>query len=380
MTDKTGSGSEHHESRRERVATDDSLREERVRADARLANNRAAANQIADDVIRVARARADALVDGVRVATDRAADVRSGAHAITAETNRDRTAEDAVIEQERAAADTELDRERRATDRSLGCFLDAERIQTDERLGGERLLSDEVIAGRDDFLGIVSHDLRGLLSALALASQLAAKGIAADESARKARAHAATADKLIARMARMLDDLLDITSIEAGRLAVVRAADDANSLVTEIVAAFMPLAAAKGITLEARLATAPLVVELDHGRILQVLANLVSNAVRFTPNEGTIVVSVEASGNEARFAVSDTGAGVPAEQLDAVFERFRQLSRDRRGLGLGLHISKCIVETHGGRIWAESAVGAGSTFHFSIPKSATAPSLLSEGP
>src|SRR5436309_1519191 len=98
MSDKPGSGSEHHESRRERV---------------------------------------DALVDGARIATDRAADARFGAHAITTETNRDRTTEDAVIEKERAAADTELDRERRATDRSLGCFLDAERIQTDERLGGE---------------------------------------------------------------------------------------------------------------------------------------------------------------------------------------------------------------------------------------------------
>jgi signal transduction histidine kinase len=380
MSDKTGSGSEHHGSRRERVATDDSLREERGRADTELAKNRATANQIADDVIRVARARADALVDGARIATDRAADARSGAHAITAETNRDRTTEDAVIEKERAAADTELDRERRATDRSLGCFLDAERIQTDERLGGERLLSDEVIAGRDNFLGIVSHDLRGMLTTLALASQLAAKGIGTDESARKARAHAATVDKLIARMARMLDDLLDITSIEAGRLAVVRTADDANSLVSEIVAAFTPLAAAKGITLEARLATAPLVVELDHGRILQVLANLVSNAVRFTPSEGTIVVAVDAIDNEARFSVSDTGAGIPGEQLEPVFERFRQLSRDRRGLGLGLHISKCIVESHGGRIWAQSEVGAGSTFQFTIPKSAASPSLLPEAP
>jgi signal transduction histidine kinase len=375
MTDKPRSGSDHHESRHERVATDDSLREERGRADTELAKNRATANQIADDVIRVARARADALVDDARVATDRAADALSGAHEITPETNRDRTAEDAVIEQERAAADTELDRERRATDRSLGCFLDAERIQTDERLGGERLLSDEVIAGRDNFLGIVSHDLRGLLSALSLASQLAAKGIAADDSARKARVHAATADKLIARMARVLDDLLDITSIEAGRLAVIRAADDANSLVTEIVAAFAPLADAKGITLEARLAAAPLVVELDHGRILQVLANLVSNAVRYTPNQGTIVVTVEASGDDVHFSVSDTGAGIPPEQLDAVFERFRQLSRDRRGLGLGLHISKCIVEAHGGRIWVKSALGGGSTFYFTLPAAGALPSV-----
>jgi signal transduction histidine kinase len=373
MSDKSAPRSDHQDARRERLATDDSLREERVRADAELAKNRATANQIADDVIRVARARADALVDDARVATDRAADARYGAHVVTAETDRGRTEEDAVLEEERAAADDELDRERLATARSLGCFLEAERIQTDERLGGERVLSDEVIAGRDNFLGIVSHDLRGLLNALSLATQLAAKGIADDDPGRKARGHAATTEKLIARMARMLDDLLDITSIEAGRLAVVRAAADANSLVSEIVAAFTPIATAKGIALQARLSPAPLVVALDHGRVLQVLANLVSNAVRFTPQGGTIVVAVAPSGGEARFSVSDTGAGIPGEQLEAVFERFRQLSRDRRGLGLGLHISRCIVETHGGRIWAQSEPGAGSTFEFSIPNIATSP-------
>lgn len=356
------------EPRRERIATDESLRDERVRADRELAKNRATAHQTADDVIRVARARADALVVEARNASDRASDAGAG-NGVAPATDRERTKEDAAVEEERTAADTKLEGERRAIDRSLGSFLEAERIQTDERLGGERVLSDEVIARRDNFLAIVSHDLRGLLGALSFASRLAAKGIAPDDSARTARAHAATTEKLVARMARMLDDLLDITSIEAGHLAVVRTAGDANALAREIVAAFAPIAAAKGITLEAGVDTSPLVVELDHERVLQVLANLVSNAVRFTPPNGTILVSVAAaSDGEACFAVSDTGIGIPAEQLEAVFERFRQLSRDRRGLGLGLHIAKCIVETHGGRIWAQSGVGAGSTFYFTIPK------------
>lgn len=361
---------QQRERRRERVATDDSLREERERADTELAKNDTTAHRVADDVIRVARARADALVGDARDARDRAAQACSGA---AAQTDHERTREDAVVDKERAAADVKLDRERRAADRSLHCFLEAERIQTDERLGGERVLSDEVIAGRDNFLAIVSHDLRGLLGALSLVSQLAAKGIA--ESAARAREHAATSEKLVARMARMLDDLLDITSIEAGRLSVVRASGDANALVREIVAAFAPIAAAKGITLEARPAAQALVVELDHERILQVLANLVSNAVRFTPARGTIVVAVAAADGRARFSVSDTGIGIPAGQLEAVFERFRQLSRDRRGLGLGLHISRCIVESHGGRIWAQSELGAGSTFSFTIPQSAASPSV-----
>lgn len=355
---------QQHASRRERVATDASLREERDRADTELAKNDMTAHNVADDVIRVARARADELVDDARDASDRAAHARSGR---PAQSDRERAEEDAVVDEERAAADVKLDRERRAADRSLHCFLEAERIQTDERLGGERVLSDEVIAGRDNFLAIVSHDLRGLLGAFSLASQLAAEGIPAGESGAKAREHAATSAKLVVRMARMIEDLLDITSIEAGRLSVVRAAGDANDLVREIVAAFGSIAAAKGVTLEARLAAPPLVVELDHARILQVLANLVSNAVRFTPARGTIVVAVAAIEGEARFSVSDSGAGIPTEQLEAVFARFRQLSRDRRGLGLGLHISKCIVETHGGRIWAQSEIGAGSTFSFTIP-------------
>jgi signal transduction histidine kinase len=180
---------------------------------------------------------------------------------------------------------------------------------------------------------------------------------------------------MVARMNRILEDLLDITSIEAGRLAVVRESGDANEPVREVVAAFAPLAAAKGITLDADVAAHALVAVFDHERIVQVLANLVSNALRFTPSSGTITVRVAAANEGIRFAVADSGVGVPADQLEGVFERFRQLSRDRRGLGLGLYISKSIVEAHGGRIWAQSVPGAGSTFYFTIPTAAPLPSV-----
>jgi len=112
--------------------------------------------------------------------------------------------------------------------------------------------------------------------------------------------------------------------------------------------------------------------QLDGGRILQVLANLVSNAIKFTPAGGRVSIRVVADRNDIQFSVSDTGIGIPDQALSAVFERFRQLSKDRRGLGLGLHISKCIVEAHGGRMWAESVVGVGSTFHFVLPASPAA--------
>jgi signal transduction histidine kinase len=102
--------------------------------------------------------------------------------------------------------------------------------------------------------------------------------------------------------------------------------------------------------------------------MLQVLTNLLSNAIKFTPAGGKVVVRLERIASEVRVAVSDTGTGIPADKLDTVFERFRQvIPSDRRGVGLGLYISKCIVQGHGGRIWAESSVGAGSTFYFALP-------------
>ena len=106
----------------------------------------------------------------------------------------------------------------------------------------------------------------------------------------------------------------------------------------------------------------------DPARILQVLSNLLSNAMKFTPAQGRVAVRLSRVGDSVRFAVSDTGMGVPTDQLEAVFERFVQLTKnDRRGVGLGLYISRAIVEGHGGRMWAEKAPGGGSTFSFTLP-------------
>ena len=101
------------------------------------------------------------------------------------------------------------------------------------------------------------------------------------------------------------------------------------------------------------------------------LANLLSNAIKFTGEGGKIAVNVEPSGSEVRFSVADTGAGIAGDHLGSIFERFWQVTQgDRRGLGLGLFISKCIVEAHGGRIWVESEIGKGSTFCFTLPGAA----------
>jgi signal transduction histidine kinase len=109
-------------------------------------------------------------------------------------------------------------------------------------------------------------------------------------------------------------------------------------------------------------------VQFDAARIFQVLANLLSNALKFTPPNGHIVVRLERIDDEIRFGVQDTGAGIGPDKLEQIFERFQQLEpNDRRGVGLGLYISKSIVQGHGGRIWVESEVGEGSTFYFALP-------------
>jgi len=107
----------------------------------------------------------------------------------------------------------------------------------------------------------------------------------------------------------------------------------------------------------------------DPHRMLQVLSNLIQNAIKFTPEGGSIRISATRVGTLYQVSVSDTGIGIPAGELTAIFERFRQLDRsDRTGLGLGLYISRWIVEAHGGKIWAESQLGRGSTFHFTLPE------------
>ena len=169
-------------------------------------------------------------------------------------------------------------------------------------------------------------------------------------------------------MNRLIGDLVDVASIEAGVLAVTREVGDPTPAVTEAVDTFQAQAAAAGVSLTAEIVPPPSLAAFDSARILQVLTNLLSNAIKFTPAHGRIVVHVERFGDEIRFAVSDTGVGIAADKLEAVFVRFLQVTEnDRRGVGLGLYISKAIVQGHGGRIWAESKVGEGSTFCFTLP-------------
>jgi signal transduction histidine kinase len=168
-------------------------------------------------------------------------------------------------------------------------------------------------------------------------------------------------------MNRLIQDLLDAAKLEAGRVAIAARPIQVAPLMREAQEMLAPLAAEKGLSLDCKIAEPLPEVTADGGRVLQVLSNLVGNAIKFTPKGGRIVMRAEDAPGGVRFSVADTGPGIPEEQLTKLFGRFWQGNpADRRGIGLGLTISKGIVDAHGGRIWVESRVGEGTTFHFTL--------------
>jgi signal transduction histidine kinase len=250
----------------------------------------------------------------------------------------------------------------------LSALLPLARNKTDRSLLTERAASDAALGYRDDFLAMVSHDLNNLLGGIILSAQMLAKLDSPTPDGRRIATGTNRIQLYAARMRRLIGDLTDVTSLGAGKLSITSTPTDQGLMVAEAIEAFQLLAAEKRIELEADSAGAPLSIRCDHGRIVQVLVNLVGNAVKFTQDGGRVCVAATGLGEEALFSVTDNGPGIPADLLEAVFERFWQVGEsDRRGLGLGLYIARGIVEAHGGRIWAESRIGHGSSFHFTIP-------------
>lgn len=223
------------------------------------------------------------------------------------------------------------------------------------------------IQARDEMLSIVAHDLRSPLATAQVGSSLLARQIPEDR--RETSQKAAEAIHRSIRLAtRLVDDLLDVTRIEAGQLTLDLREVSPELIVHYAVESCLPLAAAASVGLETEVASGLPLVVADEDRIQQVLGNLLNNAIKFTPRGGRIVVVAQREGDDIQFAVRDTGLGISEDHLPRVFDRFWQSrSADRRGAGLGLAISKGIVEAHGGHIWAESVSGEGSTFSFTLP-------------
>jgi signal transduction histidine kinase len=360
---------EDHEPSSEREQTDESLRVEREKADDALGEEGSGVDALADAVISRARARADEVLAAARARTDRQASTPALNAPPPDSVKQERMREDEALQSERTTAD-EILQEERAEHVAL---LARERADTDHDLSTERARSDDALATRDDFLGIVSHDLRNILNAVVGSAALIERGMPSTDRRVETLKHAQRIQRAGAHMDRLIGDLVDLASIQAGVLAVTREIGDPMQAVEEAVEIFQPQASASGVSLLAEIVRPSPLVLFDPARILQVLTNLLSNAMKFTPAGGTVIVRAEQCGEEVRIAVTDSGVGIPTESLEAVFGRFLQVTKnDRRGVGLGLYISKAIVQGHGGRIWVESIVGQGSTFWFTLPIHVTA--------
>lgn len=354
----------------ERDLTDASLHDEREKADREMMATRAAIEKDADAVVEHARENADAIMVAAR---ERADEKAAGAAPFETkiDTASDRKAEDQALRKERAAADRAVHREREASARLLTRLLPLERDATDQYLLTERARADDALATRDDFLGMVSHDLRDLLNGVVVSSQLLAHKLEKHADSEQLLIETARIERYGKRMNRLIGDLVDVASIDSGKLAMQVAPGDVKFLVAEAVDAFRASAIAKGLSLEVQSVQGPVTADFDHDRLLQVLANLITNSIKFTPKGGSIRVHCKAAGAWLEFCVDDTGEGIPEAMLDAVFERFWQVGQnDGRGLGLGLYISRCIVEAHGGTIRATSSPGKGTKMLFTLPISA----------
>jgi len=228
-------------------------------------------------------------------------------------------------------------------------------------------LAQEAIRAREAVLAVVSHDLRNPLASILLNAtmllDMAPGGALAPWMEDNLRQIVVSVEQTN----RLITDLLDVARMEeSGGIPLDRSPVDARPLVAAAVRMLGPVAAARGVEL-ADDTRGPLPVMADPDRVVQVLSNLLGNAVKFTEAGGCVRVTAQSYGGEQWFAVTDTGIGIPLEHQPHVFDRFRQVGRDRRGVGLGLPIARGIVEAHGGRIWVDSRPGAGTTIHFTLP-------------
>ena len=170
------------------------------------------------------------------------------------------------------------------------------------------------------------------------------------------------------RMDRLIGDLLDFALLQEGRMTIERQPVGAASIAQESVEMLKPLAATKEIRLDGY-AEDDLLLDGDRDRVLQILSNIVGNAIKFAPEKSSVALRVGRSGDDGLFAVSDTGPGMTEEDVSRIWNRFWQAKRGRAhgGVGLGLSIAKGLVEAHRGRIWVDSREGVGTTFYFTIP-------------
>jgi signal transduction histidine kinase len=375
--------------RRER--TDSSLGAERASATVAAARETRTRRQfsnliehdrlIVDEQLFKFRDSADRLLASERVAAPWPdASVARERHAADEAMRGERETTDAILEQERQRSDDAItSRDRRESERAT---TQERQTETDERLSTERHGVDDAVSAFDDtkqalsraviekahnqdVLAMITHELRNPLAVISANAQFLADTV--DAQTREA---AVDVQLSAARMTRLVSDLLDSAHIDAGTLRIVAAQHDVGGLLREIRASYSPLFEARRLsfTVDASALPVPGTIAFDHDRIVQVLSNLLSNAMKFTQANGTVGLRADWHADRVEFVVRDSGPGIAKYALPHVFERFwRAGTESRDGLGLGLYICKTIVEAHGGRIGVDSERGNGATFRFTLP-------------
>ncbi len=217
---------------------------------------------------------------------------------------------------------------------------------------------------RDEILAVVAHDLRNPLQIIATRGSALRRGVA-----KPIEDVGEEIEKAVFRMNRLIQDLLDVTQIEAGQVSIKPTRVPVGELIEDALYSQKMLASSSDIAMQTVVSYDLPDVLVDRDRIMQVLENLIGNAIKFTKPGGTITLAAEAGAREVLFSVADTGLGISQADKPHVFDRFWQTSKGRgRGAGLGLAIVKGIVEAHGGRVWFTSEFGKGSKFFFAIPR------------
>ncbi len=389
-TDKTETSPELRE------RTDESLKDERGKTDELIIRKSKEAEEEALDAIRENRVAADADRETFRAETatgemehrhadttvqpspmddERLVQEREWSDkAQSAERETDDRARENERVQNRLDADAVLEREREETDRNLleeRGRLDAEAARKSALLAHEQVShrrTKTALLTRDRYIGILSHDLQNPLASISIATRLMrkhlSKGVVDTVSL---LGNLGIIEQGVVFMNRMISDLLDVERMTNDKLVVTPESVELSALLRECRDFFAPMVSSKSLSLTI---TCPegMFVDVDHDRILQVLSNLIGNALKFSPRGTTIELSARKQATEAEISVRDNGPGIPKDKQQHIFKKFSQLTtNDRHGLGLGLFISRSIVEAHNGRISVTSDLGKGSTFCFTLP-------------
>jgi signal transduction histidine kinase len=245
--------------------------------------------------------------------------------------------------------------------------------QGNEKLGVVTVLHNitlerELNRMKDDFLHSITHDLRNPMTSIRGFLRFLIDGVAGPITAQQ-RKMLETIDRASSRLLNLINDILDVAKMESGRKALQLVATDLKMLSQRVMEVAEGQALRKNVKLLLDTPENLPSINADIELLERVLANLVGNALKFTPEQGSITIKVEDADDAMKITVADTGEGIPADYIGKIFDKYQQVAGQHKGgTGLGLTISRYIVESHNGKIWAESTVGIGSRFIFTLPK------------